>query len=97
MQEIREQDDAVSSSQRYVNIATDRYKLGLDPYLDVMTAQTSLLGNQQSAITLRMQQLNDCVQLIEALGGGWDSAQLPTSHDIGAGRAQHEAATPPGP
>jgi NodT family efflux transporter outer membrane factor (OMF) lipoprotein len=89
MQEIREQDDAVSASQRYVNIATDRYKLGLDPYLNVMTAQASLLGNQQSAIALRMQQLNDCVQLIEALGGGWNSSQLPTSHDIGAGRAQH--------
>ncbi len=56
MQEIQEQDDAVSASQRYVSIATDRYKLGLDPYLNVMTAQASLLGNQQSAINLRMQQ-----------------------------------------
>jgi NodT family efflux transporter outer membrane factor (OMF) lipoprotein len=97
MQEIREQEDAVSASQRYVNIATDRYKLGLDPYLNVMTAQASLLGNQQSAITLRMQQLNDCVQLIEALGGGWSSSQLPTSHDIGVGHAEHPVATPPGP
>ncbi len=97
MQEIHEQDDAVSASQRYVNIATDRYKLGLDPYLNVMTAQASLLGNQQSAISLRMQQLNDCVQLIEALGGGWSSSQLPTSHDIGAGYAEHPVATLPGP
>jgi NodT family efflux transporter outer membrane factor (OMF) lipoprotein len=95
MQEIREQDDAVDSSQRFVNIATDRYKLGLDPYLDVMTAQTSLFSNQQAAVNLRMQQLNDCVQLIEALGGGWDSSQLPTSHDIGAGRAQHTVTTAP--
>ena len=94
MQEIREQDDAVGSSQRYVNIATDRYKLGLDPYLDVATAQTSLFSNQQAAVNLRMQQLNDCVQLIEALGGGWNSSQLPSSHDIGAGRAQHTATTP---
>jgi NodT family efflux transporter outer membrane factor (OMF) lipoprotein len=89
MLEIRQQDDAVLSSQRYVNIATDRYKLGLDPYLDVATAQTTLLTNQQSAITLRMQQVTDCVQLIEALGGGWDSSQLPTGHDIGEGKAQH--------
>ncbi len=89
MQAIRQQQDAVTSSQRYVNIATDRYKLGLDPYLDVITAQTSLFSNQQSAITLRMQQLVDCVQLIEALGGGWDETQLPTQQDIGAGRAQH--------
>ncbi len=96
MQEIQEQDDAVSASQRYVSIATDRYKLGLDPYLNVMTAQASLLGNQQSAINLRMQQLNDCVQLIEALGGGWNRSQLPSSDDIGAGRAEHTIATPPG-
>ena len=89
MQEIRQQDDAVSSSQRYVTIATDRYKLGLDPYLDVITAQTALLSNQQSAINLRMQQLVDCVQLIEALGGGWDAAMLPTQRDVGAGNTRH--------
>jgi NodT family efflux transporter outer membrane factor (OMF) lipoprotein len=89
MLEIHQQEDAVTSSQRYVNIATDRYKLGLDPYLDVITAQTSLFSNQQSAISLRMQQLVDCVQLIEALGGGWDATQLPTQHDVGAGRVQH--------
>ena len=63
-------------------IATDRYRLGLDPYLDVITAQTSLFSNQQTGVTLRMQQLTASVQLIEALGGGWDASQLPTSRDI---------------
>jgi NodT family efflux transporter outer membrane factor (OMF) lipoprotein len=87
MLEIKQQDDAVNSSQRYVNIAKDRYKLGLDPYLDVMTAQTTLLSNQQNAISLRQQQLVDCVQLIEALGGGWDASQLPGKADISDGRA----------
>jgi NodT family efflux transporter outer membrane factor (OMF) lipoprotein len=88
-QELREQDLAVSFSQRYVNLATDRYRLGLDPYLDVITAQTSLFSNQQTAVTLRLQQLTASVQLIEGLGGGWDSSQLPTSGDIRAGKAQH--------
>jgi NodT family efflux transporter outer membrane factor (OMF) lipoprotein len=88
-QEIAQQDLAVSLSQRYVTIATDRYKLGLDPYLDVITAQTSLFSNQQAAVTQRLQQLTASVQLIEALGGGWDSSQLPTSGDIRAGRVQH--------
>ena len=92
MQEIGQQDAAVTSSLRYVTIATDRYKLGLDPYLDVITAQTALLSSQQSAISLRMQQLVDCVQLIEALGGGWDASQLPGKKDISDGRAQHEYA-----
>ncbi len=88
-QELRQQDLAVTFSQRYVNLATDRYRLGLDPYLDVITAQTSLFSNQQTAVTLRLQQLTASVQLIEGLGGGWDASQLPTSGDIRAGKAQH--------
>jgi outer membrane protein TolC len=44
----------------------------------VITAQTTLLSNQQTAVSLRMQQLTDSVQLIEALGGGWDATQLPS-------------------
>jgi outer membrane protein TolC len=88
-QELRQQDLAVTFSQRYVTLATDRYRLGLDPYLDVITAQTSLFSNQQTAVTLRLQQLTASVQLIEGLGGGWDSSQLPTSGDIRAGKVQH--------
>jgi len=87
-QEIGQQDQAVASSQHYVAIATDRYKLGLDPYLDVITAQTSLLSNQQTDVSLRLQQLTATVQLIEALGGGWDSSQLPDSGDISVGKAE---------
>jgi len=88
-QELAQQDQAVASSVRYVALATDRYKLGLDPYLDVITAQTSLFSNQQTNVNLRLQQLTASVQLIEALGGGWDASKLPTSGDIRAGKAQH--------
>jgi len=70
-QELREQDAAVASSQRYLTLASDRYKLGIDSYLNVITAQTTLLSNQKTAINLRMQQLTASVQLIKALGGGW--------------------------
>ena len=80
--QLQQQDDAVASSQRFLTIATDRYKLGLDPYLDVITAQTAFLSNQQTAVSLRMQQLTDSVQLIEALGGGWNAGQLPSQGDI---------------
>jgi NodT family efflux transporter outer membrane factor (OMF) lipoprotein len=82
-QQIEQQDAAVAAAQRYLAIATDRYQLGLDPYLDVITAQTTLLNNQQTAASLRMQQLTDSVQLIEALGGGWDASQLPSAAAIG--------------
>jgi NodT family efflux transporter outer membrane factor (OMF) lipoprotein len=75
--EIQQQDAAVSSSQRNLNLANDRYRLGIDSYLNVITAQTTLLGNQRQAITLRLNQLNATVQLIKALGGGWEAAELP--------------------
>ncbi|HEX3837712.1 MAG TPA: efflux transporter outer membrane subunit [Steroidobacteraceae bacterium] len=88
-QEIRQEDLAIASSQRYVNLATDRYKLGLDPYLDVITAQTSYFSSQQTGVTLRLQQLTASVQLIEGLGGGWNAAQLPTSADIRADKPEH--------
>ena len=83
-QEIGQQDTAVASAQRLLAIATNRYQLGLDPYLDVITAQTALLSAQQTAVTLRLQQLTAAVQLIEALGGGWDVSQMPSSKAIAA-------------
>jgi NodT family efflux transporter outer membrane factor (OMF) lipoprotein len=81
-QEIQQQDAAVRSAQRNLTVATDRYKLGIDPYLNVITAQTTLLSNQQTAVNLRMEQMTASVQLIEALGGGWNATQLPSSKDL---------------
>jgi NodT family efflux transporter outer membrane factor (OMF) lipoprotein len=77
--EIQEQDVAINSAQRYLTDANNRWKLGLDPYLDVISAETALLSNQQTMVTLRMQQITASVQLIEALGGGWDKTQLPST------------------
>jgi NodT family efflux transporter outer membrane factor (OMF) lipoprotein len=81
-QEIQQQDAAVKSAQRNLAVATDRFKLGLDPYLNVITAQTALLSNQQTAVNLRMQQMTSSVQLIEALGGGWTTTQLPSPQEL---------------
>jgi NodT family efflux transporter outer membrane factor (OMF) lipoprotein len=78
-EEIEEQDVAIKSAQRYLDIANNRFKLGLDPYLNVIVAQTALLGNEQTMTNLRMQQITASVQLIEALGGGWDRTQLPST------------------
>ena len=81
-QEIRQQDTAVSSAERNLQLAQQRYQAGIDPYLNVITAQTSLLTNQQAAVNLRRNQMTASVQLIEALGGGWDTAQLPSLKDV---------------
>lgn len=77
--EIQQQDAAVAASQRYLNLANDRYKLGIDSYLNVITAETTLLSNQRTAVTLRQTQLTSTVQLVKALGGGWDAAELKNS------------------
>ncbi|MDB6040744.1 MAG: efflux system, outer rane lipoprotein NodT, partial [Verrucomicrobiales bacterium] len=81
-QELQEEDAAVKSSQRYLTLANDRYKLGIDSYLNVITAQTTLLVNQRTAVNLRSQQMTATVQLIKALGGGWDSTLIPASRQI---------------
>ena len=81
-QEIQEQDAAIASAQRSLTLANDRYRLGIDPYLNVITAQTTLFANQQTAVNLRIQQIVHSVQLVEALGGGWDASTLPTAQQI---------------
>ncbi len=92
-QEITQQDAAVKSAQRQLTVASDRYKLGIDPYLNVITAQTTVLSNEQSALNLRIQQMTSSVQLIEALGGGWQDSQLPSGADLAAGKAPNDPAT----
>jgi NodT family efflux transporter outer membrane factor (OMF) lipoprotein len=80
--EIQQQDTAVRSAERNLKVATDRYKLGIDPYLNVITAQTLLLSAKETAVSLRNQQITASVQLIEALGGGWGKSQLPSGQQL---------------
>ncbi len=90
--EIGQQDTAVSSATRNLTIATDRYKLGIDPYLNVLTAQELLLSNEVTALNLRTTRMTTSVLLIEALGGGWDASQLPTPQQIITGAPAPAAA-----
>jgi len=76
--EIEHQDAAVVAAGRTLTLALDRYKLGIDPYLNVITAQSALLSNKQAAVNLRIQQMTASGGLIQALGGGWDASQLPS-------------------
>lgn len=70
-------DAAVKAAQRSLEISTRRYKQGLDTYLTVLTAQTALLTNQRTQADVTTRQFAANVQLIKALGGGWDTTQLP--------------------
>lgn len=80
--QIKQQEEAEKSALRFVELETGRYQTGIDPYVNVVTAQTTLLADQQTLTSLRTQQMTASVQLIEALGGGWDSSQLPSSADV---------------
>jgi len=80
--QIQQQQAAVQSAQRFLDLETSRYQIGVDPYVDVVTAQTTLLSDQQTLTTLHTQTMTASVQLIEALGGGWDSTQLPSPVDV---------------
>jgi outer membrane protein TolC len=70
---------SVRSAQRAFDIATDRYKGGVDTYLDVITAQQTLLTNQRQAVQIQGQQFSTAVFLVKALGGGWSRSTPPDS------------------
>ncbi len=82
--DIQEQDAAVDASGRSLQEATTRYTTGLDPYLNVISAQTILLNDEQAAVGFHMQQMLASVQLIKALGGDWNALHLPEPRELGA-------------
>ncbi|HSY34169.1 MAG TPA: efflux transporter outer membrane subunit [Acidobacteriaceae bacterium] len=94
-QQIQQEDAAVKSAQRFVDIATSRYETGLDPYLNVMTAQLTLLSDQQTQITLRVSEMTAAVELVQALGGGWDTTQLPAAKSVNTNAAVKQVAGTP--
>lgn len=68
---------AVASAQHSLDLSNRRYKGGATSYLEVLTAETALLSNQRTLSDLQARQFAASVQLIRALGGGWDVTQLP--------------------
>ena len=68
--ELNRETAAMTSAQRALDIANNRYKAGIEQYLDVITAQTTLLTHQQTVLQLRGQRMANSVALIKALGAG---------------------------
>jgi NodT family efflux transporter outer membrane factor (OMF) lipoprotein len=68
---------AVASAERSYDLSNQRYKGGVANYLEVLTAEAALLQNQRAALDLKTRQFVASVGLVRALGGGWDSSQLP--------------------
>jgi NodT family efflux transporter outer membrane factor (OMF) lipoprotein len=77
-QEAGQQNAAVAEAKRGVELFTYRYEGGVDPYLQVVTAQTTELLNERNAIDILSRRMVASVLLIKGLGGGWDASMLPS-------------------
>jgi NodT family efflux transporter outer membrane factor (OMF) lipoprotein len=72
------QDVAVQAAKRSVVLSLNEYKGGLVDYLQVLTTQTAALTDQLTAVNILGRRTVSTVQLIEAVGGGWDTSKLPS-------------------
>jgi NodT family efflux transporter outer membrane factor (OMF) lipoprotein len=76
-EEAGAEDDAVKSAQQSLNVTVNQYQSGIEDYLNVITTQAVLLNDQVNAVNLHTREMTTSVLLIEALGGGWDTSQMP--------------------
>jgi NodT family efflux transporter outer membrane factor (OMF) lipoprotein len=76
-QEAEQQHRAVASARESLQLFTNRYKGGVDTYLQVITAQTVALSNERNQVDILRRRMDASVLLVKALGGGWNVADLP--------------------
>ena len=76
-QETDQQQHAVASAQESLELSTNRYKGGVDTYLQVITVQTLALANERNAVDILRRRMDASVLLIKAIGGGWHGSNVP--------------------
>jgi NodT family efflux transporter outer membrane factor (OMF) lipoprotein len=80
--ESRQEQAAVNAAEDSVRLETELYKNGVVSYLDVITAQATALTDQRAAVQILGRRMTASVQLILALGGGWNASMLPTGNAL---------------
>jgi NodT family efflux transporter outer membrane factor (OMF) lipoprotein len=75
--EAQVQAKAVVAAQKYLELANTRYKGGVTSYLEVTIAQSAALTDELTAVNILGRRMVDAVTLVQALGGGWNSSELP--------------------
>ena len=75
--EARTQDAAVAAAQHSLALSNNRYKGGVATYLEVITAQSIALSDQRVAVQIAGRRMTASVSLVKALGGGWNTSELP--------------------
>jgi NodT family efflux transporter outer membrane factor (OMF) lipoprotein len=81
-EQIGVQRDAVQKAQQAVQISLNEYQAGTIAYTTVITAQVTLLNDQETALQVQEQRMVASVALVQALGGGWDTGQLPATQEL---------------
>lgn len=81
-QQIGVEQAAVHAAQRAVEISLNEYQAGTVPYTTVVTTQATLLSDQETALLVQENRIIASVALVQALGGGWDTSQLPSKYEI---------------
>jgi outer membrane protein TolC len=71
--EVTTQDAAVAAARRALELSTNRYKGGIVSYLEVLSAQSTVLADERAAVDLRRRCTTASVLLIKAVGGGWNA------------------------
>jgi NodT family efflux transporter outer membrane factor (OMF) lipoprotein len=81
---------AVTAAEKYLELAIIRYEGGVTSYLEVTTAQSAALSDELTAVTILGRRMVDAVTLVQALGGGWNSSELPARPEC-CGKLPHDA------
>ena len=74
--------EAVKTAQEAARLTLNQYKAGTVPYSSVITAQTTALQAEETALGVTENRLTASVTLIEAIGGGWDASKLPRDDQV---------------
>jgi NodT family efflux transporter outer membrane factor (OMF) lipoprotein len=90
--EVKQQHSAATSAERAVHLSTVRYQQGVDSYVNVITAQNTFLSSREAELQVELRQLTASVNLINNLGGGWNTRQWSQDERLAAAPA-----TPPAP
>ena len=83
-QQQAKQEEAVASARRAVEITLNEYRAGTQNYTTVITAQSLRVNNEVTALQIRLNRFTTAVDLMRALGGGWDARSLPTGEELKA-------------
>jgi NodT family efflux transporter outer membrane factor (OMF) lipoprotein len=83
-EESVQEQDAVTAAEQALSLEMDRYRAGTDSYLNVITTQIIALTDQETAITILQRRMSAAIDLVKALGGGWDATELPSGNSLRA-------------